>query len=139
MDSNLPIVLIVDDSPESIDVLRGVLGSEYRVCVAINGMKALEIAPNVNPDIILLDVMMPDMDGYETCKRLKAIASMVQTPIIFVTTLGETDSQLRGLELGAVDYITKPYAASLVRSRVRTHVSLPPLHATPTHGARTHR
>ena len=124
MDSNLPIVLIVDDSPESIDVLRGVLGSEYRVCVAINGMKALEIAPNVNPDIILLDVMMPDMDGYETCQRLKAISSLAQTPIIFVTTLGETDSQLRGLELGAVDYITKPFAASLVKSRVRTHVSL---------------
>jgi putative two-component system response regulator len=124
MDSNQPIVLIVDDSPESIDVLRGVLGSEYRVCVAINGMKALEIAPNVNPDIILLDVMMPDMDGYETCKRLKAISSLAQTPIIFVTTLGETDSQLRGLELGAVDYITKPFAASLVKSRVRTHVSL---------------
>ncbi len=124
MDPSPPIVLIVDDSPESIDVLRGVLGSEYRVCVAINGMKALEIAPNVNPDVILLDVMMPGMDGYETCKRLKAIESLAQTPVIFVTTLGETDSQLRGLELGAVDYITKPYAAALVRSRVRTHVSL---------------
>jgi putative two-component system response regulator len=124
MDTNLPTVLIVDDSPESIDVLRGVLGSEYRVFVAISGMKALEIAPVVNPDIILLDVMMPGMDGYETCKRLKAMPSLAQIPIMFVTTLGETDSQLRGLELGAVDYITKPYVASLVKSRVRTHVSL---------------
>jgi len=124
MDQSLPIVLIVDDSPESIDVLRGVLGAEYRVCVAINGIKALDVAPSVNPDVILLDVMMPGMDGYETCKRLKAIASIAQTPIIFVTTLGETDSQLKGLELGAVDYITKPFAASLVKSRVRTHVSL---------------
>ena len=124
MESTLPIVLIVDDSPESIDVLRGVLGAEYRVCVAISGVKALDIAVNVNPDIILLDVMMPVTDGYETCKRLKAIPSLAQTPIIFVTTLSETDSQLKGLELGAVDYITKPFAASLVRSRVRTHVSL---------------
>jgi putative two-component system response regulator len=124
MEQTPPTVLIVDDSPESIDVLRGVLGGEYRVFVAISGTKALDIAPAVNPDIILLDVMMPGMDGYETCRRLKAIPSLAQTPIMFVTTLGETDSQLRGLELGAVDYITKPYVASLVKSRVRTHVSL---------------
>jgi putative two-component system response regulator len=124
MESTQPIVLIVDDSPESIDVLRGVLGTDYRVCVAINGARALEIAPSVKPDVILLDVMMPGMDGYETCRRLKAIPTVCETPIIFVTTLGETDNQLQGLELGAVDYITKPYVASLVRSRVRTHVSL---------------
>lgn len=124
MDLTQPIVLIVDDSPESIDVLRGVLASEFRVCVAINGAKALDIAPSLHPDVILLDVMMPGMDGYETCRRLKAIDSLALVPIIFVTTMGETDSQLRGLELGAVDYITKPYAASLVRSRVRTQVSL---------------
>jgi putative two-component system response regulator len=124
METTQPIVLIVDDSPESIDVLRGVLGADYRICVAINGPRALEIAPTVNPDVILLDVMMPGMDGYETCRRLKAIPSVAETPIIFVTTLGETDNQLQGLELGAVDYITKPYVASLVRSRVRTHVSL---------------
>ncbi len=124
MTTNLPIVLIVDDSPESIDVLREVLTPEYRVFVAINGAKAIEIAPNVKPDIILLDVMMPEIDGYETCKRLKALRETADVPIIFVTTLNETDSQLKGLELGAVDYITKPYAASLVRSRVRTQVSL---------------
>ncbi len=124
METTQPVVLIVDDSPESIDVLREVLCPEYRVCVAINGSKALEIAPDLRPDIILLDVMMPEMDGYETCKRLKEIPGTTDVPVIFVTTLSETDSQLRGLELGAVDYITKPYAASLVRSRVRTHVSL---------------
>lgn len=120
----LPTVLIVDDSPESIDVLRSVLGSEYRLRVAINGSKALEITESVRPDVILLDVMMPEMDGYETCRRLKLNANTANVPVIFVTTLSETDSQLRGLELGAVDYITKPYTASLVRSRVRTHVSL---------------
>jgi putative two-component system response regulator len=124
MESNLPIVLIVDDSPESIDVLRGVLGVDYRVFVAISGIKALDIAQRINPDIILLDVMMPDLDGYETCKRLKTIPALAQTPIMFVTTLSETDNQLHGLELGAVDYITKPYVASLVRSRVSSHVSL---------------
>ncbi len=121
---SLPTVLIVDDSPESIDVLRSVLGSEFRLRVAINGTKALEITECVNPDVILLDVMMPEMDGYETCRRLKENASTSNVPVIFVTTLSETDSQLKGLELGAVDYITKPYTASLVRSRVRTHVAL---------------
>jgi putative two-component system response regulator len=120
----LPTVLIVDDAPESIDVLRSVLGSDYRLRVAINGAKALEIAESVNPDVILLDVMMPEMDGYETCRRLKEKPSTANVPVIFVTTLAETDSQLHGLDLGAVDYITKPYTASLVRSRVRTHVAL---------------
>ena len=67
----LPTVLIIDDSPESIDVLRSVLGSEYRLRVAISGARALEISENLNPDVILLDVMMPEMDGYETCRRLK--------------------------------------------------------------------
>ncbi len=124
MDSALPTVLIVDDSPESIDVLRSVLGLEYRLRVAINGSKALEMTESVTPDVILLDVMMPEMDGYETCRRLKLNANTANVPVIFVTTLSETDSQLKGLELGAVDYITKPYTASLVRSRVRTHVSL---------------
>ncbi len=120
----LPTVLIVDDSPESIDVLRSVLGSEYRLRVAINGSRALEITESLSPDVILLDVMMPEMDGYETCRRLKLNANTASVPVIFVTTLSETDSQLKGLELGAVDYITKPYTASLVRSRVKTHVSL---------------
>jgi putative two-component system response regulator len=120
----LPTVLIVDDSPESIDVLRAVLGQEFRLRVALNGVKALEIADAVNPDLILLDVMMPELDGYETCRRLKQKASTAAIPIVFLTTLSETDSQLKGLELGAVDFIAKPFAASLVRTRVRTHVAL---------------
>jgi putative two-component system response regulator len=107
-------VLIVDDAPESIDVLRGVLGADYRV-------KGAESAP---PDLILLDVMMPDMDGYEVCRRLKANPSTAPIPVIFVTTLSDTESETRGLELGAVDYVCKPFVPSLVRSRVRTHVAL---------------
>ena len=122
--STLPTVLIVDDSPESIDVLRSVLGAEYRLRVALNGTKALEIAESVNPDLILLDVMMPELDGYETCRRLKLRPSTADVPVIFVTTLSETESQVKGLDIGAVDYITKPYTASLVQSRVRTHVAL---------------
>ncbi len=120
----LPTVLIVDDSPESIDVLRAVLGQEFRLRVALNGAKALEIAEAVSPDLILLDVMMPELDGYETCRRLKQKASTATIPVVFLTTLSETDSQLKGLELGAVDFIAKPFTASLVRSRVRTHVAL---------------
>ncbi len=119
-----PVVLIVDDSPESIDVLRSVLGAEYRTRVAINGQKALEIAESVQPDLVLLDVMMPDMDGYETCQKLKANPATRNIPVVFVTTMAETDAQVKGLAVGAVDYITKPYNPTLVQSRVRTQVAL---------------
>jgi len=122
--ASLPTVLIVDDSPESIDVLRAVLGHEFRLRVALNGSKALEIAESVKPDLILLDVMMPDLDGYDTCKRLKQCEGTAEIPIIFLTTLSETESQQKGLDLGAVDYIAKPFSAPLVRSRVRTQVAL---------------
>ncbi|HET9953387.1 MAG TPA: two-component system response regulator [Polyangiaceae bacterium] len=121
---NKPVVLVVDDAPESIDVLRGVLGAEYQVKAAILGPLALEIAENAPPDLILLDVMMPGMDGYEVCRRLKSRPSTAKIPVIFVTTLSDVGSETRGLDLGAVDYVTKPYVPSLVRSRVRTHVTL---------------
>jgi putative two-component system response regulator len=119
-----PVVLVVDDAPESIDVLRGVLGSDYQLKAAINGPTALDVAESTRPDLILLDVMMPGMDGYEVCRRLKSSASTAQIPVIFVTTLSDAPSEERGLSLGAVDYVSKPYVASLVRSRVGTHVAL---------------
>jgi putative two-component system response regulator len=119
-----PVVLVVDDAPESIDVLRGVLGSDYQLKAAINGPTALDVAESTRPDLILLDVMMPGMDGYEVCRRLKSNASTAQIPVIFVTTLSDAPSEERGLLLGAVDYVSKPYVASLVRSRVGTHVAL---------------
>ena len=122
--SSKPAILIVDDAPESIDVLRGVLGADYRVKAAIHGGLALEIAESSPPDLILLDVMMPDMDGYEVCRRLKLKTSTAGIPVIFVTTLSDPDSEARGLELGAVDYVTKPFVPALVRSRVKTHVAL---------------
>jgi putative two-component system response regulator len=119
-----PVIIVVDDSPESIDVIRGVLGDEYRVRAAISGGIALGLAEKSPPDLILLDVMMPGMTGFEVCRRLKANPVTARVPVIFMTTLSDVGSEARGLELGAVDYITKPYVPSLVRSRVRTHVAL---------------
>lgn len=119
-----PVVLIVDDAPESIDVLRGVLGSEYQVKAAIKGALALELIWATPPDLILLDVMMPEMNGFEVCERLKANPLSAHIPVIFVTTLADAGSEGRGLELGAVDYLTKPYVPALVRSRVKSHLAL---------------
>ncbi len=119
-----PVVLVVDDAPESIDVLRGVLGGDYQLKAAINGPTALEVAEHTQPDLILLDVMMPEMDGYEVCRRLKNNPSTARIPVVFVTTLSDAPSEERGLALGAVDYVAKPYVPSLVRSRVSTHVAL---------------
>jgi len=119
-----PTVLIVDDSPESIDVLRTLLQPEYRIQPAIHGELALRLARRFGPDIILLDVMMPDMDGYEVCRRLKSEEATAKIPVIFVTTLSEAAQEARGLSLGAVDYITKPYVPMLVRARIATHLAL---------------
>src|SRR4051812_14101798 len=106
--SSKPVVLIVDDAPESIDVLRGVLGLDYQVKAAIHGSVALDLVETSPPDLILLDVMMPDMDGYEVCRRLKENPATAAIPVVFVTTLSDPGSEARGLELGAVDYVTKP-------------------------------
>ena len=120
----VPTILIIDDSPESIDVLCGVLGSEYKIKVAIRGNLGIEIAEKTPPDLILLDVMMPEMDGYEVCRRLKASPATAKIPVIFVTTLADPANEAMGLELGGVDYVTKPYVPALVRSRVKSHIAL---------------
>jgi putative two-component system response regulator len=119
-----PSVLVVDDAPESIDVLRGVLGEEYQVKAAISGKEALAVAERGRPDLILLDIMMPEMDGYEVCRRLKQNRDTARIPVIFVTTIADAASEIKGLELGAVDYLTKPYLPALVKSRVRTQIAL---------------
>lgn len=119
-----PVVLVVDDAAESIDVARGVLGTEFQVKAAISGAKALEVIGNNPPDLILLDVMMPDMSGYEVCRRVKDNPDTAQIPVVFATTLSDSDSEAKGLELGAVDYVTKPYVPALLRSRIRTHIAL---------------
>ena len=120
-----PIVLVVDDTPENIDVVTGVLEDEYRVKVALNGKKALALAgESPLPDIILLDIMMPGMDGYETCRRLKDSPRTAGIPVVFVTALNDTGDEAMGLSLGAVDYITKPIVPELLKIRVRNHMEL---------------
>ncbi|MBF0273535.1 MAG: SpoIIE family protein phosphatase [Magnetococcales bacterium] len=124
-----PIVLVVDDTPENIDVLKGALIADYQVRPATNGQIALRAA-NVlpNPDLILLDIMMPGMDGYEVCQRLKADPVTRDIPVIFVTAKADVEDELRGLELGAVDYIIKPFSIPIVQARVTTHLALRTAH-----------
>ncbi|EED35200.1 response regulator receiver modulated metal dependent phosphohydrolase [Luminiphilus syltensis NOR5-1B] len=117
-------VLAVDDTPENIDVLVGTLKDEYRVRAAINGEKAIKLARETQPDIILLDIMMPGIDGYEVCRQLKADYTTRHIPIIFITAKNQLGDELHGLELGAVDYITKPFSPPVVKARLATHLAL---------------
>lgn len=118
-------ILVVDDTPENIDVLMGVLKSDYKMVAARDGEKALKLVQGGNPpDLILLDIMMPGMDGYEVCARLKADESTSKIPVIFVTAKGEVEDETKGLELGAVDYITKPISPPIVQARVKNHLEL---------------
>lgn len=120
-----PIVLVVDDTPDNIDVLTGVLSDDYKVQAALSGRIALKIAMGAKPpDLILLDVMMPEMDGYEVCKRLKREPHTTKIPIIFVTAKSDVEDEEYGFKLGAVDYITKPISPPLVKARVKTQLSL---------------
>lgn len=117
-------VLVVDDTSDNIRLLKAALMDDYSIKVATRGIKAIEIARTMPVDIILLDVMMPEMDGFETCRRLKADPLTTKIPVIFVTARGEIDDESRGFSCGGVDYITKPISASIVRARVKTHLSL---------------
>lgn len=120
-----PTVLVVDDSPENIELLSRVLGQEYRIKVATSGDKALQIVySDEPPDLILLDIMMPDLSGHEVCRRLKANPDRRRIPVIFVTAMSTIEDEALGLSLGAVDYITKPISPPLVQARVRTHLAL---------------
>ncbi|HYD68375.1 diguanylate cyclase [Azospirillum sp.] len=117
-------VLIVDDEPGNIQLLAGLLRDECELCFATSGEEALEIARLVAPDLILLDVLMPSMDGFEVCRRLKADPSTHDIPVVFVTARGEVDDETRGLDAGGVDYIIKPVSLPVVRARVRVHLRL---------------
>lgn len=118
-------VLIVDDVPVNIQVLAAALKADYRVRITTRGEQALAIATSAEPpDLILLDVMMPGMDGYEVCRRLKAHPEARHIPVIFVTARGEPAAEEKGLALGAVDYIGKPFHIPIVQARVRTHLSV---------------
>ena len=118
-------ILIVDDTPENIDVLRGLLEADYKVKVALEGNRALKIAISSNPpDLILLDIMMPGLSGYDVCEQLKDNPLTRRIPVIFVTAMGEVDDESKGFALGAVDYMTKPVSPPIVHARVRTHLAL---------------
>ncbi|SDX43739.1 diguanylate cyclase (GGDEF) domain-containing protein [Allochromatium warmingii] len=118
-------ILIVDDQPTNIHALAALLKKDYRILTATRGEKALELAAQPPlPDLILLDIVMPDMDGHEICFRLKNAEATKSIPIIFVTALGEEQDEEHGLNLGAADYITKPFSPAIVRARVRNQINL---------------
>lgn len=117
-------VLVVDDTETNIDILVETLGDVYDVSVAMDGESALEDIAERKPDLILLDIMMPGMDGYEVCERLKKNNSTKNIPVIFLTAMTEEQDEAKGLALGAVDYITKPFSPDLVKSRVRNQLEL---------------
>jgi sigma-B regulation protein RsbU (phosphoserine phosphatase) len=119
------VVLVVDDAPSNIQVVQSILKDEYRIRIATSGERALElmkVAPL--PDLILLDVMMPGLDGYQVCERLKAAPETRDVPVIFLTGLTDVDDETKGLEAGAVDYIRKPFSTAIVKARVRTQLLL---------------
>lgn len=115
-------ILVVDDTKENIDVLSGLLKADYNIKFALSGKMALKIAEKFKPDMILLDVMMPEMDGYETCRLLKNNLITSEIPVIFVTAKVELEDEKKGFDVGAVDYITKPIKPLIVKSRVKTHL-----------------
>ena len=117
-------ILIVDDEEINIDILVEALGDEYDLSVAMDGESALAAVAESAPDLILLDIMMPGIDGYEVCQKLKADEKTRNIPVIFVTVMTEEAGELKGFESGAVDYITKPLSPPRVRARVRTHLAL---------------
>ena len=127
--SSLPTILVVDDTPENIDLLSEVLSPEYRIKVAPSGERALKITrgdPRI--DLILLDIMMPGMNGYQVCQQLKSDPATRHIPVMFITAMAEVADEKYGLELGAVDYITKPISPSIVLARVKTQLAMKQVH-----------
>ena len=119
-----PRLLLVDDEPTNLQVLRHVLQADYRLLFATDGARALQVAREQRPDLVLLDIMMPNMDGYAVCCALKADAATASIPVIFITALNDSQDETAGFDVGGVDYLTKPVSPPVVRARVRTHLSL---------------
>lgn len=124
MQTSRQTILIIDDMPVNIRILSDLLMDEHEVLFATNGADGLQRAQSDLPDLILLDIMMPDIDGYEVCRRLKATPETAAIPIIFVTALGQEADEAKGLQAGAIDYITKPISPPIVKARVRNHLKL---------------
>ncbi len=122
MEMEKPAILIVDDMPSNIFVLSEALNDEYEVLFATSGSVALQTAEREMPDMILLDIMMPQMDGYEVCAKLKENPTTQHIPVIFVTARDRVDDETKGLDLGAIDYLTKPVRPAILKARVRNHL-----------------
>jgi diguanylate cyclase (GGDEF)-like protein len=122
--SKRAVILVVDDEVSNIELLSAALEDDYEICFATSGTEALDVARSVLPDLILLDVMMPGMDGYVVCLEIKADPLLADVPVIFTTALGDQAAEVKGLELGAVDYVAKPVAPVIVRARVRNHIEM---------------
>ena len=123
-DKDQQMIMVVDDVDINVDILVGALEDDYRIAVAMDGKSALESIASEPPDLILLDIMMPEMDGYEVCRRLKADPGTSGIPVIFVTAVSEIEDETKGFDLGAVDYITKPISPPIVRARVKSQLAL---------------
>ena len=117
-------ILVIDDTPANIQMLGSLLTEDYQVIFAINGPDAIMLAEKELPDLILLDIMMPDMDGFAVCKVLKSVSVTKDIPIIFVTAMNDEYNESLGLELGAIDYITKPIVPAITKARVKNHLEL---------------
>ncbi len=118
------VILVVDDQPNNLKVIASVLGSDYSLSIANSGANALKILENNTPDLILLDIMMPEIDGFEVCRRIKAIERIRHIPVIFLTAKNDIDDIVNGFRSGAVDYITKPFNSVEVKVRVQNHLNL---------------
>ncbi|AZQ65334.1 response regulator [Flammeovirga pectinis] len=125
MTNTKPCILVVDDAPENIDIIRGLLGEEYKIKIALNGKRALDLAKAIpQPDLILLDIMMPEMDGYEVCEILKSNPETAHIGVIFLTSMVTPEDEQRGFLLGASDYITKPFDPEIVKTRIKTRIAV---------------
>ncbi len=122
--SKRPTVLVVDDEPFNVSLLDEILNKNYTIQKASNGPDALAMAFATPPDLVLVDVMMPDMDGYEVCRRLKKNPETLEIPVIFITAKNEVSDEELGFSVGASDFIHKPISAPIVAARVRTHLKI---------------
>lgn len=124
MDETRAKILLVDDTPANIQILLAIFKEEYNLFFATSGREGVAVARRELPDLILLDIMMPEMDGYEACALLKGDPLTAEIPVIFVTAMGEEEDETRGLDAGAIDYLTKPISPPIVKARVRNHLEL---------------
>lgn len=130
-----PLILIVDDAPASLKVVANMLGGNgYRLALAESGADALSFSAERAPDLILLDIVMPDMDGFEVCKKLKESDNTASIPVIFLTGHADNSSVTRSYDLGGVDYITKPFNAAELKAKVKNHLELARLKKNPGNG-----